>query len=114
MNKIFITAIILIALTSCGKDVELRNEDWSCEMGTCKVKFTLKNNKNNTATQKVRILAYNQTDVAKGAIAHNIVGEKTFYTELKAGEQKNYTENVTFYSYLKPNMVVISHAEEKR
>ncbi|MHB8131664.1 MAG: hypothetical protein ACYDEX_22010 [Mobilitalea sp.] len=114
MKKLFITTIVLFALTSCGKDVELKNQNWSCESGTCKVEFSLKNNKDHGAIRKVRIIAYNQTDVGKGAIAHNIVGEKIFYTELRAGEQKNYTENIIFYSYLKPNMVVISHSAGER
>ena len=114
MKIIFITTLILFALTSCGKDVELKNQNWSCESGTCKVEFSLKNNKDHGAIQKIRIIAYNQTDIAKGAISHNIVGEKIFYSELKAGEQKNYTENINFYSYLKPNMVVINHTEDKR
>lgn len=111
MKKLFITTIVLFtfALVSCSRDIELKNQDWSCEKGSCKVEFSLKNNKDARTIQKVRIIAHNQRDIGKGAIIDNIIGEKTVYIELKAREQKNCAETFYLSSYLNPSMVVIIH-----
>ena len=116
MKNLFITIIVLFAFTlvSCSKDIELKNQDWSCEKGTCKVDFSLKSNKDHETIQKVRIIAHSQKDSGKGAVVDNIIGEKTVYIELKATEQKNCTETINLSSYLKPSMVVISHSESER
>ena len=116
MKKLYITTIVLFAffLASCSKDIELKNQNWSCEKGKCKVEFLIKNNKDQETIQKVRIIAHNQRDIGKGAIVDNIIGEKTFYVELKAREQKNCTETINLSSYLKSSMVVISHSEAEK
>jgi len=106
--------IFLLISISCSKSVELNNQDWSCAQGICKIKFSLKNNENHETIRKIRIIAYSQTDIAKGAIVYNIIGERVFYVELKPKEQKNITEKLNLYSYLSPSMVVISHFDAGR
>ena len=83
------------------------------ENGKCEVTFTLKNNEYNERSRKVRIVAHRQSNIGKGAVVNDILGEKTFLVYLKPREKKEITETVDLFPNLRPTIVIVRHFEAK-
>ncbi len=114
MKKLFSVIIVIFALVSCSKDIELTNQAWTYDKGICTVEFSIKNNKDYDAIRRIRITAFSLKDIGMKTIVSYVIGKKTFYIALKPREEKKYTGTINLFLNIRPDMVVISHSEDKR
>jgi hypothetical protein len=115
MKKIFIVIIIIYSLVfvSCSNDIVLTNQAWSYEKEICTVEFSIKSNRSYYIIRKIQIIAHSLKHIGRGAVRNDVIGEKTFFIELKPREEKKWTGTINLFPNIRPSMVVINFSEGK-
>jgi len=113
MKNQFKVMVFLLAVTlgACSKEVEITSHDWIFEKGSCEASFTLKSNASTEIDRKIRITAYRQKNIGKGARVNDTIGEKEFIITLKPNEKREFKEKVVLKIRTRPYMVIVSQFE---
>jgi hypothetical protein len=101
----FIVGLYFYSRNSC---VEIIKQAWRYDKGQCTVSFSVKNNTNSHVKRKVKITAYKQRNIGKGAIVSDVIGGKVVLIDLKPNEIVDLEETVKMLANIKPNMVAIN------